>query len=456
MPTMTVWQKGILLLGRSNLLARTVPSFVGLAALIIVSGLWLSGAQSIYEQLLTFWGTAPFRYPFVDLDGSLAAWECARKGVDVIVANPCDVLQRGYNYSPFWMTLSWIPLGRPDRIAAGLLLAVSFVLSLAALPPPLSRSEMLLRISGVLSTMVVFAIERANPDLLVFILVVIALELLRRSTVARGLGYSLAFLAGAIKYYPFVLLGLAIRERLWLALVVTLSASIGLVSFWQVYAAQIIEGLPGIASGVPYGDMLAAKNFPVGLFGVLDYLTGSTDIAAKAAILATVLLLAVVTWAMIRVSLNGRIVAALDGLDEPRRLALLAGALLLSGCFLAGQNVGYRGIFLLFVLPGMFALGRDETSAIAPAARLAAGAIPVLMWTEAIRAWLHIGAASEYPPPGFMSVRSEPLDFIIWCGREIAWWFLVGFLITLIFSFVVNRVCLVVAWRNERCAAPGT
>jgi hypothetical protein len=444
------------LLDRSNLIARTVPSFLGLVALTIVGGIWLSGAQSIYEQLLTFWGTAPFRYPFVDIDGSLAAWECARTGVDVIVANRCDVLQRGYNYSPFWMTLKSIPLGRPDRIAVGLVLAVLFVLSLSVLPPPLSRGEMLLRTSAVLSTMVAFAIERANPDLLVFILVIIVLELLRRSTVARGLGYSLAFLAGAIKYYPFVLLGLAMGERLRLALAVTVVASISLVLFWQVYAAQIIEGLPGIASGVPYGDMLAAKNFPVGLFGVLDYSTLSTELAAKVAILATILLLAVVTCVMIRLSLNGRIVVALYSLDERRRLALLAGALLLSGCFVAGQNVGYRGIFLLFVLPGMFALGRDETSAIAPAARLTASAIPVLMWTEAIRFWIHVGVAGKYPPTGFMSVLSEPSDFIAWCGREIAWWFLVGFLITILFSFVLNGVCSIAGWRNKRLAVPGT
>ena len=35
---------------------------------------------------------------------------------------------------------------------------------------------------------------------------------------------------------------------------------------------------------------------------------------------------------------------------------LIAGAVLITGCFFAGQNIGYRGIFLLPLFPGLFAL----------------------------------------------------------------------------------------------------
>src|ERR1700730_1162256 len=110
----------------SNIIKRNAICLVGIVAFIAVCGVWLIGAPSAYEHLLVLWGVAPFRFPFVDIDGSLAAWECARKGIDVIIADPCDVLQRGYNYSPFWMTLRWIPLGRSDRIAVGLILSLSF------------------------------------------------------------------------------------------------------------------------------------------------------------------------------------------------------------------------------------------------------------------------------------------------------------------------------------------
>ncbi|HEV2188220.1 MAG TPA: hypothetical protein VGR70_13505 [Stellaceae bacterium] len=436
-----------------SLIKRTAAGFVGIVAFIAIGGLWLAGAHSAYEHLLALWGIVPFRYPFVDVDGSLAAWECARKGVDVIIADPCDVLQRGYNYSPFWMTLSWIPLDRADRITVGVALGLSFLISLWALPPPLSRGEMLLRVSAVLSTMVVFAIERANPDLLIFIFVVIILELLRRSTTMRGFAYGLAFLAGAIKYYPFVLLGLAVRERFRFFIAVALGGTVGLVLFWQVYATQLLEGLPRIAVGVPYGDMFGAKNIPVGLFDMFQTML-TIEAAAKVSVLTTLTLLAAIVCLMFRLSLNGRVVAALRGLDEPRRLALLAGALLLSGCFVAGQNVAYRGIFLLLVLPGTFALGRARISAVAPTSRVIAAAIPCLMWAEAIRLWIHLAAVGKYPPPGFMSVLDQPVDFIAWCGREIAWWFVIGFLLTILLNFAVHRVFAIIAPRHERLAAP--
>jgi hypothetical protein len=434
----------------SHILVRTAPSLVGLVALLVVAGLWLGGAQSAYYQLLALWGVTPFSYPFVDVDGSLAAWECARKGMDIIVANPCDILERGYNYSPFWMTIDWIPLDRSDRLVVGISLGIVFLVALSALPPARSGTEMALRLAAVLSTMVVFAIERANPDLLIFILAILMLTLLRRSLVARGIGYGVAFLAGAIKYYPFVLLGLLLRERLRVAFAVACASIIGLVLFWFIYADQILEGLPGIARGVPFGDMLGAKNFLLGMFGVAQQITASSDIAAKAALIAALLLTVIVAGLMIRLWLRSRFLDALYELEEPHRLALLTGALLLSGCFFTGQSVGYRGIFLLFVLPGLFALGGDDRfGAIAPAARLGAIAIPVLMWAEAIRCWIHLALKGEFPPPGFMSVLQDPVDFIAWCAREIAWWFLVGFLVTIVIAFVFERLSSSFVQRNK-------
>ena len=75
-------------------------------------------------------------------------------------------------------------------------------------------------------------------------------------------------------------------------------------------------------------------------------------------------------------------------------------------------------------------------------------AIPFLMWAEAIRLWVHLAAVGEYPPPGFMSVLDQPADFIAWCGREIAWWLVIGFLATLLLNFVVYRIATMVAWRH--------
>jgi hypothetical protein len=47
-------------------------------------------------------------------------------------------------------------------------------------------------------------------------------------------------------------------------------------------------------------------------------------------------------------------------LPESEKMFLLIGATLIGGCFLAGTNIGYRGIHLLFTLPGLLAFARAE------------------------------------------------------------------------------------------------
>jgi hypothetical protein len=331
------------------------------------------------------------------------------------------------------MTIDWIPLGRSDRVGAGLLLGVAFLISLSALPPPLSPAESGLRVAATLSTMTVYAIERANPDLLIFLFVIAMLSLLRRSPAARALAYGVAFLAGAIKYYPFVLFGIMVRERVRLFVPLALASLVALLLFCQIYGAQILEGLPHIAGGSPFNDMFGLKNFPRGMFRVFQDVMGSPSNALLATLLVTGLLFAMIAWRMTRLCWSSDLSAALRRLDEPRRLALLAGAWLLAGCTLAGQNVGYRGIFLLLVLPGLFAIGRDAAAGpLAKAARLAAIGIVPLMWAEAIRHWVHIAGES--------SVRSiAPLfDLLAWSAREVGWWFLIAFLLSIVVGFIAE------------------
>ncbi len=164
--------------------------------------LWIAGEHASYYQLLTLWGIVPFRLPFLDIDGPLSALECSRRGLDVILANPCDIQLRPYNYSPVLLDLDWIPLGGGDRVWAGLSIDLAFLVSLSVLPAPLSKSETGLRIIASVSTMIVFAVERANMDVLVFVFVIVTLDLVRRSLPIKAFGYGVAFTAGVIKYYP--------------------------------------------------------------------------------------------------------------------------------------------------------------------------------------------------------------------------------------------------------------
>jgi hypothetical protein len=421
--------------------ARFVPSLLALTVVVGLAGLRLAGAYSVYDGLLTLWGIVPFDVPFLDIDGPLSSMECARQGFDVIAWNPCDLEYRPYNYSPLLLTLDWIPLGSGDRVWVGLAMDTAFLLSLAVLPPPTSWRETALRCAAILSTMVVFGVERANVDVLVFTLVVAMLVLLSRSLPFRMLGFGLGFLAGAIKYYPFILLSLVAKERLRTGVAIGFALFMAILLFLHAYTEPLARTLLLIPFNTAFTDMFGAMNVLEGGFELFRERIPDPGDAAAYALAVTAVLAVAVAAVIAGIWGFADLGASLFRLDELSRLALVAGATLLVVCFFIGQNVGYRGIFLLLLLPGLSALGRDRASgALAPAARLSVVAIPPLMWAEAIRLWLHLAATGQYPPPSFamMHVLVEPVDLAAWAVREILWWLLIGFLGLLLFGFAAT------------------
>src|SRR5215472_2407426 len=211
--------------------------------------------RNLYEHLLTLYGAAPFRFPFLDISGSLAAWECTRQGVDVILSDPCDVLHRGYSYSPLWMAASPIPLGVRHTMAVGWCLDLLFIASLTLLPAPRRPVELVLVLAATLSAMVVFALERANPDILLFMMALAAGLLAERRMSLRVIGYCLALSAALLKYYPIMALITVFRECPSRFVAISIAVAGALAIFWVIYHAEIVEGLPGIARG-PYNTDL--------------------------------------------------------------------------------------------------------------------------------------------------------------------------------------------------------
>src|ERR1700722_1297950 len=125
------------------LIYRGAAPFCALLIFLLLTSLYGTGQSGLYEAILHDWGILPFPFPFLDISGSLSAWDCARLGVDVVIADPCDVLHRTYNYSPLWMSLSWIPLGVDDRPIVGVCLDLLFIASLCVLPAPRRLIELL-------------------------------------------------------------------------------------------------------------------------------------------------------------------------------------------------------------------------------------------------------------------------------------------------------------------------
>jgi len=149
-------------------LAAICPAGLALAAFLAMSWLYCYGSREIYEEILRSWGIVPFRTPFLDIGFVLAAWDWTRQGWDVMWRNPCDLLQLPFN-SPLWLVAAPIGLSVRDATAVGWTFDLLFIASLTLLPPPRRLAELALVLAATLSTMVVFALERATADVLLFL-----------------------------------------------------------------------------------------------------------------------------------------------------------------------------------------------------------------------------------------------------------------------------------------------
>jgi hypothetical protein len=114
---------------------------------------------------------------------------------------------------------------------------------------------------------------------------------------------------------------------------------------------------------------------------------------------------------------------------------LVIGAVLITGCFFAGQNVGYRGILLLFALPGVLALAHSASDRRTRAVfRCTAGALIFVMWWMTFpQAIVYFGKAFSIPH------QRQVLTYCVaWIVQEIAWWWLVTVFLAVVFRFAIG------------------
>jgi len=426
------------ILTKSTLAYHAIPSLVALCLFFGISAIYLLGHDDAYRAILRGYGIDPFKFPFVDISGSLAAWDCTRLGIDVVEHDPCDVLGRGYNYSPLWMALSFLPLGKGATGAVGWTLGFVFILSLALFPPTRRPMELVLVVLATNSTMAAFAVERANPDIILFMMALLVGFLAGGPLTARLLAYLLALFAALLKYYPVTLLILSFRERVAVFLANGLAIA-GLVAlFFAAYLPDIKRGVPLIAVGSYFSDLFAAKNLPFGLAELILGLSGRSANTSSFMLLGVSLYaILVLSGALICRNLLTRTALQPDfaRISDSEGIFVVAGSALIAGCFFAGQSVGYRGIFLLFILPGLLAIARLATDpASRRVCRAAAVVLVLLMWEECFRTGLEaILARLDISP---LSQTLGKLAF--WLARELAWWWIVSVMVALLLSFLAE------------------
>lgn len=401
-----------------------------------MSWLYASGNRGLYDGILRLYGVVPFRSPFLDISISLAAWECTRLGADVILSNPCDILHRPYIYSPLWLAASAIPVGVRDTMPIGWSLNLVFLLSLSLLPPPRSLLELALIWAATLSTMVVFAVERANLDILLFMLALAAGLLAEHRLGLRLVGYCLGLVAALLKYYPIMILVIVFRERGAVCCLAGLAIVASLAVFLVAYHAEIARGLPNTPGGPYDTDLFAAQNLPFLLGMMAEHLAAASAFASAIGRVTTVGLYTILVGASLALCrrLLGRagLPAAFASLSGRDRNLLVIGSAVIVGCFFAGQSIGYRGVFLLLVLPGLLAITRAADRRLGALARGTGIVIVLLMWGECLRLALHQALAQA----GIGPVAAGGVHMLFWLTRELAWWWAVSVMLAVVAEFL--------------------
>ncbi len=422
--------------------ARAVVPAAAASVLVLAAAvLYATGHREQYIVLTSLLGASPFRFPFLDTHGELAVVECHRLGIDVYSLNPCDVFGRIHVYSPLWFGLSVFPLDTSWTPAVGLAIVALFLLSLPLLPPGRGAWQVGIIALASVSATVAFALERGNADLLIFVFAALIVRLMSRRLWLRAIGYAIAVLAALLKFYPAVLLATAVRERLTAFVCVCVAATAVIACYVALEFHDLMRAIAAIPATHCFDvNIIGAHDLPCGLAQTF----GWPDAAARflSAALA-VAVAAFAAWLNLRSDLPARI-ASLTDLEAT---SLLAGSALIVFCFFNAQNVLYRGIFLLFAMPGLTVLAWPGTDRRASRLWLSAVVLMLLLLN-----WHTVGRLAGYSfVRDSAGVRVEGAASLgVWFAHEVGWWLAVALMAALLLAMLLRSP----AWRDLRAAAP--
>jgi len=299
---------------------------------------------------------------FVDLNYVLSAIECTRMGIDVVVANPCDVLGRRFIYPPAWLDLAVFPLAGADTRWLGVLLGAAFLALVAWVLRPRGPVAWTVGLLLILSPTTVYLVERGNVDAILFLLTTAVL-----ATSARGLeAWRLVAMCGAVvatllKVYPVVLFlviapSLQLERRKFFGyLIATTAVGLAYLVFHWQEVLRFISGVPSQNSLAMFGASVLPWSIELITRGTLPtVLSHPVALAGLFFVFAAGLALIVESKKTLRI-------------DEVSRGArfFAGGGLVLVFCFLTGTHVAYRLVYVILMIPFLFEMVLAGRSAVA-------------------------------------------------------------------------------------------
>lgn len=305
---------------------------------------------------------------FLDLRNILAAGEAAQHGLDPYIKNPLDPYNRPHAYTEWWLVGGSLGLTLADARWLGPLLIGLTLTSTVLLLQPVDWKQGGLLFLVLVSPPLLLAINRANHDLVVFVIMCAALACLRvERTSLRALGVVLLAVSAALKYFPLA------------AVVILLDARTRreLVGWCLLYVLVLVLSWPALEPGLriafshqPAPSWLYAFGAPV--------VFRDFELVAPVGWLLTGLLglTAATSWPKVWA---GR-TASIEGDARNLERELACGAVMVVGCFLHGSSYAYKLIFTLWLLPWLWRASLSENEAFWR--KLILGLLIAVLWLE--------------------------------------------------------------------------
>lgn len=294
------------------------------------------------HQLLVHLGVPALKNEFSDM--SLVATWCdwVGDGGNPFLEPPIDKEGRTLrmNYPPIFLSLRWIGFSVHNFMAHAIFWCVVFYFSLAFFARPACVYDLLVWIGIACSPAIVFAVERANFDLVVFVLLAIATFFYghRLTTVTFILS------ASFLNFYPLAGMGavLGYGRRWWVPFFAG-------VAFFGAYLYSIRGFLPFI-----FGSLDGNVSCAFGS-GVVPAVMGRPD-------LQLVFQLFFLGLGFLVGILGVYLGRLQSGIEARASFAARLGLPIFLVLFLSGAQFDYKMVFLVFVVPASLYLMKNQSA----------------------------------------------------------------------------------------------
>ena len=287
---------------------------------------------------------------FFDTRNLTAALECRRLGFDPLVESPCDPWGRPLNYPRVWLVLRFLGLNQSHTVPLALLFIVLFFGSIYLLMGRISLGRGIVVAVAVCSPSVMFAVERANLDIVVFTLMVVAvLTWGTRSRWGQSVSPLVVLIGATAKIYPVFGLPAYLFVRRRGAAVVAIFCAAAFIA----YAILTIGDIQAVARIAPQGQHHAfgVRILPVAIYHLVVPDRWQGGLFTKQLLAIAPLLVA---GPLIWLAGRRRRPEPDESADSWTRLAFSLGSLIFLGTFAVGNNFDYRLVFTLLTLPQLF------------------------------------------------------------------------------------------------------